>query len=355
MRPSRQRSLLLLAALLLAAAGLFHTVTSSAPPTEHERIETLSRSLSCPTCSGASVADSQAPLARSIREIISEQVGAGRSDEEVRAWFTERYGESVLMAPPTRGVALAVWVLPVLALGLGLLVLSARPPLGRRGGHRAPAPTSPPAPVRRGPDGEPPADAEPRRGTEVRRRGVGMAGTAAVAVAAATALALPDLRDAVPSPSAAVPSTEAATTSADGDAVITSLRSVVRDSPEDGRGWLKLGRALEERGRLDEAIDAYAEAAESQPTSTLARFLLAFALVRTDRATQAEPLLRQVLEDDPAHAEALLLLGTLQRESGDPEAPRTLRRFLEAAPDHPASPKVRSVLARGQEAAEELP
>ena len=44
-----------------------------------------------------------------------------KSDEEIMAYFTERYGEWILRAPPVSGFNMVLWVLPGAAILSGFL------------------------------------------------------------------------------------------------------------------------------------------------------------------------------------------------------------------------------------------
>jgi cytochrome c-type biogenesis protein CcmH len=63
-----------------------------------------------------------------MRGVIRDQIAAGRTPDEVKAYFVSKYGDWVLLAPPARGFNLAVYVLPVLAVlcGAGLVVFLTR-------------------------------------------------------------------------------------------------------------------------------------------------------------------------------------------------------------------------------------
>jgi len=110
-----------LATLLL----VFGATQSSGPSTQEERIDSISKRLACPTCSGESVYVSRASAAESIRNEIARQVAAGqRADDEIVAYIESRFPGSLLL-PSGEGVDALVWVLPVVALvcGFGGLVV----------------------------------------------------------------------------------------------------------------------------------------------------------------------------------------------------------------------------------------
>ena len=107
--------------LALVAVALVLTLTQDGAATVAERTGALAAELRCPDCQGLSVSDSQTAAAREIRRQIDELVAAGATDDEVRAHFTSRYGEWILLAPR----APLVWLIPFAAVIAGLLALAA--------------------------------------------------------------------------------------------------------------------------------------------------------------------------------------------------------------------------------------
>jgi cytochrome c-type biogenesis protein CcmH len=82
----------------------------------------------CLVCQNESIDDSEADLAGDLRQVVRDQVKQGRSDNQIRAFLVERYGEFVLLKPPfSLGNAL-LWLTPGIALILGgvLMVLLLR-------------------------------------------------------------------------------------------------------------------------------------------------------------------------------------------------------------------------------------
>jgi cytochrome c-type biogenesis protein CcmH len=80
------------------------------------------KELRCPTCTGLSVLESDAAFSVQIKDIVREQVEAGKSKDEILKYFTARFGPWILRSPPVSGFNLFAWALP-----LGILLLG--PPL----------------------------------------------------------------------------------------------------------------------------------------------------------------------------------------------------------------------------------
>jgi cytochrome c-type biogenesis protein CcmH len=93
------------------------TIGGAIRETELDRqVKEVAAQLRCVVCQGLSIQDSPSPLAQEMRGLVREQLAAGRSPGEVRAYFVERYGEWVLLRPEPRGLNLLVYVLPVVMI-----------------------------------------------------------------------------------------------------------------------------------------------------------------------------------------------------------------------------------------------
>jgi len=92
-------------------------------PAEQSRYERVIRDLRCLVCRSESIADSNAPLAADLRREVESLMRAGRSDEEIYAFMTERYGDFVLLQPPVAPRTWLLWAAPALFLVGGIAVV----------------------------------------------------------------------------------------------------------------------------------------------------------------------------------------------------------------------------------------
>ena len=106
--------LTLLAAALMAGFALAQDVELQS------RVFEIARRLRCPVCVSESVADSNAQLAVQMRQMIQQQLEEGSSEAQIYAYFTNRYGDWIMLDPPKRGIHLLVWVLPLVAAAIGV-------------------------------------------------------------------------------------------------------------------------------------------------------------------------------------------------------------------------------------------
>ena len=115
--------LLVLLALVAGLVSMISVAVSGHPPaSQAQQVQQIAAGLHCPICKDLSVADSPAPLAQQMRQEIAQKLRAGESADQIRAGFVAAYGESVLMSPPRRGLAGAVYYLPLLVLAAGLII-----------------------------------------------------------------------------------------------------------------------------------------------------------------------------------------------------------------------------------------
>lgn len=88
------------------------------------RTREVAAGLRCPVCQGLSIADSPSELALEMKGLVREQLAAGKTPEEIRAYFIGKYGEWVLLEPKAEGLNLLVYVLPLtLVIGGALFVI----------------------------------------------------------------------------------------------------------------------------------------------------------------------------------------------------------------------------------------
>ncbi|MCI0430800.1 MAG: cytochrome c-type biogenesis protein CcmH [Rhodospirillales bacterium] len=130
------RRLLLALALGLGIAGPSGAVQPGeelADPALEARARSLSREIRCLVCQNQSIDESEADLARDLRLIVRERIAAGDSDDAVKAFLVERYGDFVLLNPPVKPKTWLLWFGPaaILAMALGgaALYLRRRPKL----------------------------------------------------------------------------------------------------------------------------------------------------------------------------------------------------------------------------------
>ena len=128
------RRLLLLLVLLLPVMA-WPVATRAVQPDEiladpvlEARARALSALIRCPVCQGESIDESNAGIARDLRQVLRERLVAGDSDDQVIDYLVARYGEFILFRPRASGANLILWIAgpAMLAVGLGGAILYIR-------------------------------------------------------------------------------------------------------------------------------------------------------------------------------------------------------------------------------------
>ncbi len=114
----------LLMGVVLVGAMVVGLQPDDTPRTNEERMFALAETLKCPTCRSQSVADSEAPSAKAIRNDISRRLEEGESEEQIRDYLEGRFGEEILLTPSSSGVTGLVWIIPVVAVAIALAGLA---------------------------------------------------------------------------------------------------------------------------------------------------------------------------------------------------------------------------------------
>lgn len=124
-----RRLLLALTALMLMAGAASDPSERLKDPAQEARARHLFTEIRCLVCQNESIDDSDAELAGDLRRVVREQIAAGRTDAEVKAFMTDRYGEFALLKPRFNWANALLWLGPFLAAlaGLGLLLARFRP------------------------------------------------------------------------------------------------------------------------------------------------------------------------------------------------------------------------------------
>jgi len=115
--------LLLCVALLWDGARAIDSEMPIADPSQRALYEELIHEVRCLVCQNQTIGDSTAPLAADHRREIRRMVVEGRSDDEIKDFLLDRYGDFVLYRPRFQETTALLWLAPVLLVVLGGLTL----------------------------------------------------------------------------------------------------------------------------------------------------------------------------------------------------------------------------------------
>jgi cytochrome c-type biogenesis protein CcmH len=118
--------------VLLAFANVTHAQAIEPMPfadhAQELRFQHLTQQLRCPMCQNETLADSNAPIARDLRNQIFQLMQQGKSDDEIKQYLVDRYSEYVLYDPPLKPGTWLLWFGPLLILcgGAGVVLVAIR-------------------------------------------------------------------------------------------------------------------------------------------------------------------------------------------------------------------------------------
>jgi cytochrome c-type biogenesis protein CcmH len=108
------------AAILLCTAGAADDPADRLPnPAQEARARHLFQQLRCVQCQNESIDDSHAPIAEDLRLIVRRQISQGATDQQVRDFLVQRYGEFILLTPSLSPANLALWLTPFVLILIG--------------------------------------------------------------------------------------------------------------------------------------------------------------------------------------------------------------------------------------------
>jgi cytochrome c-type biogenesis protein CcmH len=118
----------ILASLAMVSHIFFSGVAAQSRPEDadadlEKRVYAFSQQVRCLVCQNETIADSRADLAADLRREIREQMSAGKSDAQITAFLTARYGDFVLYRPPLKPTTYPLWFGPFRLLAGGLFAL----------------------------------------------------------------------------------------------------------------------------------------------------------------------------------------------------------------------------------------
>jgi len=92
-------------------------------PEQEQQYKTLIKELRCLVCQNQTIADSNADLAKDLRQQVYEMLLQGKTRKQIVDYMLARYGDFVLYRPPLKGKTMLLWVGPVIFLFSGFLML----------------------------------------------------------------------------------------------------------------------------------------------------------------------------------------------------------------------------------------
>ncbi len=123
---SKRTKQIIAGVITLALAGIVIAGLIAGDPTPEDRVSSLGQRIKCPVCQGVTIGESPSETAQAMMAITREKVAEGLTDKQIISYFEDRYNTAILVDPPFSGKTLVVWLLPVVAIGVGIALIASR-------------------------------------------------------------------------------------------------------------------------------------------------------------------------------------------------------------------------------------
>ena len=119
----RRIVLVLASVLYMHIAYASDAVPLADDPVTEQRLISISEEMRCLVCQNESLAGSRSDLANDLRREIRTLIKEGKSDDQIRNFMVERYGDFVLYRPPVKPITWVLWIGPFVILLIGIAFL----------------------------------------------------------------------------------------------------------------------------------------------------------------------------------------------------------------------------------------
>ena len=103
----------------LILSGSVHAAEQPLPdPAQEARAVAIGNEVRCVVCQSESINDSQADMARDLRQLVRDKISAGWNDRQIFDFIRARYGDFILLRPPFQPNTFMLWLSPVLFFGI---------------------------------------------------------------------------------------------------------------------------------------------------------------------------------------------------------------------------------------------
>ena len=90
---------------------------------QEERANNLFKETRCLVCEGQNIYESNSDSAEDMKELISEMIIDGNSDNEIKSFLVSRYGDWIIMTPPINQSTYFLWFSPIIILLIGIVFI----------------------------------------------------------------------------------------------------------------------------------------------------------------------------------------------------------------------------------------
>ena len=124
--PMKRQILFTFSVILFTALSLLTLVSAQGNEPDSisdNEVNAVAKHLYCPVCENIPLDVCGTQACAQWRELIREKLAEGWSEEQIKNYFVQQYGDRVLAEPPRRGLNWLVYIVPPIAFLAGLFIL----------------------------------------------------------------------------------------------------------------------------------------------------------------------------------------------------------------------------------------
>ncbi len=123
MRPFERQSPIIFLGIILLSLGLPHVATAQDPTPSDDEVNAIAKQLYCPVCENVPLDACGTQACIQWRGIIRDKLAEGWTEDEIKQYFVDQYGDRVLAEPPRRGLNWLAYIVPPAAFLAGVYLL----------------------------------------------------------------------------------------------------------------------------------------------------------------------------------------------------------------------------------------
>lgn len=114
-----------LVALLFASPGLAQEVTPETPDSavSDDKVNAIAKDMFCPVCENVPLDVCPTQACAQWRELIRQKLGEGWTEQQIKDYFVQQYGDRVLAEPPRTGLNWLVYIIPPVIVLAGVVIV----------------------------------------------------------------------------------------------------------------------------------------------------------------------------------------------------------------------------------------
>ena len=98
-------------------------VSAQQPTPSDDQVNEIAKQLYCPVCENIPLDVCPTTACAQWRELIRQKLAEGWTEQQIKDYFVQQYGDRVLGTPPPQGINWLVYLVPPVAIFIGVYIV----------------------------------------------------------------------------------------------------------------------------------------------------------------------------------------------------------------------------------------